>query len=314
MDMKKTIFSLAELNNESWGNVLLVNIQHSSGMGGWGCLWIVTKEPKLYFIGFEGFPYDERKLDEFAPLFKKSQNPQHQYAVEENGWKYIGNRKILIRDDFYEVFLNFYQDEDRWARGGYYYMHVPDIAAKALGVERLERINYEVSDKIIDKGRKERECSALDKEQLYLTEEDFLWKELYPNNQKTMFLNGEYALLFKKHDEQVEGYRFSIIYQRKEMEPLQWKGLNEIEAYNLYEKKYEKIEGPLYYGYVQEKEIDYNFFNEPWITLNQYEINDYGKFTCSFRIMEEAKNYVVKKVNFLRYVTKENIIKELGGI
>lgn len=314
MDMKKTTFSLEELNNEFWENVLLVNIQHSTGMGGWGCLWIVTKEPKLYFIGFEGFSYDERKLDEFAPLFKKSKNPKHQYAVEENDWKYISNRKILIRDDFYEVFLKFYQDEDRWSRGGYHYLHVPDVAAKALGVERLERINYEVSDKIIDKGRKERECSTLDKEQLYLTEEDFLWKKLYPNNQRTMFLNGEYALLFKKHDEQVEGYRFSIIYQRKEMEPLQWKGLNEIEAYNLYEKKYEKIEGPLYYSYVQEKEIDYNFFNEPWITLNQYEINDYGKFTRSFRTMEEAKNYVVQKVNLLRYVTKENIIKELDGM
>lgn len=159
------------------------------------------------------------------------------------------------------------------------------------------------------KGRKERECSVLDKEQLYLTEEDFLWKKLYPNNQRTMFLNGEYALLLKKHEEQVEGYRFSIIYQRKEMEPLQWKGLNEIEAYNLYEKKYDKVEGPLHYSYVQEKEIDYNFFNEPWITLNQYEINDYGKFIRSFRTLEEAKIYVVQKVNLLRYVTKENIVK-----
>ena len=115
---------LEELNENFWGKVILVNIQNSTGMGGWGCLWIVTSEARCYFIGFEGFPYNERKLEEFAPLFKKSTTYQYRFAAEEGGWwKYISNRKILIRKDFYDAFMKIYEEEDRWARGGYHYVH-----------------------------------------------------------------------------------------------------------------------------------------------------------------------------------------------
>lgn len=148
---KRKTFELEELDKTFWNNVILVNIQNSTGMGGWGCLWIITTEPKLYFIGFEGFPYNERKLEEFNPLFCKSNKAEYQYAAEENGWKYIEDRKILIRNDFYKTFIKFYQEENRWARGGYHYLHVPDVAAKALGVTELERINYEVSEKLMNK-------------------------------------------------------------------------------------------------------------------------------------------------------------------
>lgn len=72
MDLKKKTFELYELHAKFWEKVILVAIENSSGLGGWGCLWIVTNEPRTYFIGFEGFPYDERRLEEFAPLFKKS--------------------------------------------------------------------------------------------------------------------------------------------------------------------------------------------------------------------------------------------------
>lgn len=102
-------------------------------MGGWGCLWIVTSEARCYFIGFEGFPYNERKLEEFAPLFKKSTTYQYRFAAEEGGWwKYISNRKILIRKDFYDAFMKIYEEEDRWARGGYHYA---DLIEVKIGLE-----------------------------------------------------------------------------------------------------------------------------------------------------------------------------------
>lgn len=72
MDLERKTFALEELNENFWGKVILVNIQKSKGMGGWGYLWIITSDARCYFIGFEGFPYDERKLEEFAPLFKKA--------------------------------------------------------------------------------------------------------------------------------------------------------------------------------------------------------------------------------------------------
>lgn len=154
---KRKTFKLEELDENFWNNVILVNIENSTGMGGWGCLWIITAEPKLYFIGFEGFPYNERKLEEFNPLFCKSSKAEYQYAVEENGWKYIQGRKILIRDDFYEVFHKFYEDENKWARYACHYVHVPDIAAKALGGTELERVNYEVSEKFMIKEKPRNE-------------------------------------------------------------------------------------------------------------------------------------------------------------
>lgn len=307
---KRKTFKLEELNETFWNNVILVNIQNSSGMGGWGCLWIVTVEPRLYFIGFEGFPYNERKLEEFNPLFNKSSNPEYRYVVEERGWKYIEDRKILIRDDFYELFIKFYKDETKWARGGSHYVHIPEIAAKALGVTELERVNYEVSEKLMDEECIKRKESWLERRKLYITEEDINWQILYPNNQKTMFQLGEYALLFKKHDGEVAGYRFSIVYQREETEPLVWKSLDAIEAYNLFEKKYEKVEGPLYYSEMQVKEITYEVFDEPWITLNQFEINNLGEFMRSFKTLDEAKKYVLDKVNMRQYVNRKNMIKE----
>lgn len=156
MGLERKTFALEELNEDFWGKVILVNIQNSTGMGGWGCLWIVTSEARCYFIGFEGFPYDERKLEEFAPLFKKSTTYQYRFAAEEGGWwKYISNRKILIRKDFYDAFMKIYEEEDRWARGGYHYVHVPDVAARALGVERLERYDYKVTVSMENGDKKE---------------------------------------------------------------------------------------------------------------------------------------------------------------
>lgn len=307
---KRKTFKLEELNETFWNNVILVNIQNSTGMGGWGCLWIITSEPKLYFIGFEGFPYNERKLEEFNQLFCRSSKTDYQYEVEENGWKYVQERKILIRNDFYEVFHKFYEDENRWARHDGYYVHVPEIAAKALGVTELERVNYEVSERLIEEEWRRRNEAELEKRKLYLTEADMEWQVLYPNNQKTMFQLGEYALLFKKLEKVIIGYRFSIVYQREETEPLLWKSLDAIDAYNLYEKKYEKVEGPLHYSEIQTEEISYEFFHKPWITLNQFEINDLGEFKRSFQTLEEAKKYVLDKVNIRQYVTKESKIKE----
>ena len=144
-----------------------------------------------------------------------------------------------------------------------------------------------------------------------LTTDDFIWKTLYPNNQQFLFKNGEYALIFKECEEKVVGYRFSIVYQRTEIAPLCFNSLHEIEAYNLYEKKYDDVQGALYYKEIEEHEFGYGWFGEPEQTLNQYEINDFGHFVRSFKTMEDAKDYVVKRTNLLRYVNKENLIMDL---
>ena len=101
MDMERKTFTLSDLDEAFWEKALTVSLEHSSGPGGWGCLWIVTSEKREYFIGFEGFPYNEYHLEEFSPLFRgkgKVTDYKHPYEVEDKGWKYIYKEGTLVRD------------------------------------------------------------------------------------------------------------------------------------------------------------------------------------------------------------------------
>lgn len=137
MDKERKTFTLSDLDETFWEKVLTVSLEHSSGLGGWGCLWIVTSEKREYFIGFEGFPYNEYHLEEFSPLFKRKDkitDYKHPYEAEDNGWKYICKEGTLVRSDFYDEFMKVYEEENRKER---YYIHILDIAAKALQTEKL---------------------------------------------------------------------------------------------------------------------------------------------------------------------------------
>lgn len=141
-------FSLTDMDESFWEKVLLIERHHSSGLGGPGCLWIVTSEPKSYFIGFEGFEFSEYRLELFHPIFKRKKNCKdydHPFVAEDHGWKYFPRRRILIREEFYEAFMKVYEEEAKVR----IYVHVPDAAGKALGFKgEMERLNYKGTVKV----------------------------------------------------------------------------------------------------------------------------------------------------------------------
>lgn len=136
-------FSLEDLDEKFWEKVILIQKRNSSGLGGPGCLWLVTLDKKVFWFGFEGFPYNEHKLEEFSPIFmrkEKIEDYKHPYAMEGKGWQYIYQGQIFIRDDFYDAFIFVYNEEKK----GSDFLFIPDVAGKALGVEgELERFDLD---------------------------------------------------------------------------------------------------------------------------------------------------------------------------
>ena len=136
-------FSLKDLDEKFWEKVILIEKWNSSGLGGWGCLWVVTLDKKVFWIGFEGFPYDEHKLEEFSPIFvrkEKIEDYKHPYEIEGKGWHYIYQGQIFIRDDFYDAFIDVYNEEKK----GSDYLFIPNVAGKELGAKgELERFDLD---------------------------------------------------------------------------------------------------------------------------------------------------------------------------
>lgn len=312
MDMERKTFTLRDLDENFWEKVLTVSLEHSSGPGGWGCLWIVTSEKREYFIGFEGFPYNEYHLEEFSPLFKRKDKVtdyKHPYEAEDKGWKYICKEGTLVRDDFYAGFMKVYENEKRKRS----YIHIPDIAAKVLKTENLERFDYEETVKLQEKRDAKWRAIEEKRERLKLTGEHFQWRSLYYNNDADMFENGKYTLIFKEVEGKVVGYRFSILYQKEEESPLHLQLSAETEAYNLFEKRYDDVQGDLYYENVKSQSLGVWGFGGADQTLNQYEINHPGDFVRSFQTLEEAQNYAIAITNIRNYANKENLIQDLDN-
>lgn len=310
--MERKTFTLSDLDENFWEKVLTVSLEHSSGPGGWGCLWIVTSEKREYFIGFEGFPYNEYHLEEFSPLFRRKDKVtdyKHPYEAEDKGWKYICKEGTWVRDDFYAGFMKVYENEKRKRS----YIHIPDIAVKVLKTENLERFDYEETVKLQEKWDAKWRAIEEKRERLKLTGEHFQWRSLYYNNDADMFENGKYTLIFKEVEGKVVGYRFSILYQKEEESPLHLQLSAETEAYNLFEKRYDDVQGELYYENVKSQSLGVWGVGGADQTLNQYEINHPGDFVRSFQTLEEAKNYAIAITNIRNYANKENLIQDLDN-
>ena len=114
-------------------------------------------------------------------------------------------------------------------------------------------------------------------------------------------------------EEKVVGYRFSILYQKKEKSPLHLQLSAETEAYNLFEKRYDDVQGDLYYKNVNSQQLGIWKFGGADQILNQYEINHPGDFVRSFQTLEEAQNYAIAITNIRNYANKENLIQDLDN-
>lgn len=313
--MENNTFKLEEMDSEFWKKVILINIWPSSGHGGPGCIWIVTSDKKQYFISYETFPFEKMSLSEFCPFLKKKENIvdyAHPFAVENNGWKYLPEQMTLIRDDFYENFIKTYNFYTKYYDGrGLTTRHMPTIAGYALGIgEEPERYNEEKAYLLwLQQEREAKEREEMRKS-IALTKEDLVWHKLYANNIPSNPELGEYALLFKNVEEKVVGYKFTILYQRKEIAPLVQLSRSPIEYYILLEQQCDDIYGPLYLS-EDEREKEFPQAFDYSYSLDNYSVNSYGEFIRAFKTIEEAKEYMLEVVNTRHYANQWNIIKDL---
>ena len=71
-DIKQT-FILDALNEDFYNKVIFIYLSHSSGLGGPGCLIMITSDNKEYFIGFDAgtivsYLQDDRRFVHGHPL------------------------------------------------------------------------------------------------------------------------------------------------------------------------------------------------------------------------------------------------------
>lgn len=321
MDEEKT-FDLDDLDDEFWKKVVFFEIQHSSGLGGPGALWMVTEDKKKYCLGFQGLPFSEYDLaDNLHPMFlqtNKLENGHHRYVIEDD-WHYIHGPEFhttgaMIRDDIYAKFIEIAKDENlikEKVEFGYY--NLPDIVGLALGTESLERIDY--INFLHAREEEERRIKEINEEheKNKLLPEHLIWNPMYMNNMIVNPILGEYALIVKRNEEKLAVMKFTIIFQPYHVKPMQIDLSKGPERYILFEKTYHDFYGPIDFSSDENKwenqseEIEAGFQTSrhvlaffDWACLSD---GDYGMFLCSFLTEEEAKEYALCYANANSHIT-----------
>ena len=108
-------FTLADLTDTFFDTVVLIEYDHSSGLGGPGAVYMVTNTGKCYFLPMEGFGHQESELSKYIPLLAIGNKLEpvryrYRYLAEDNGWKWAGY-DVLIRDNYYEEILSAYEKD-----------------------------------------------------------------------------------------------------------------------------------------------------------------------------------------------------------
>lgn len=308
--MKKAAFQLSELTEDFFKRVCYIEQMWSSGMGGPGHIIMITETGGEYFLGIEG--YDEYNPQYTVPLlevYKEWNEEKHRniYCIEKEGWTFCEDFAaiFLIRNDLYEKVNKLYYDtEHRELKNEDCYKLVKCVL-KPEG--RLARKVFEKTQEAWEQEELERRKAEEAREKVRLTEEDIEWKPLHANNLLSNPIEGTYAFLFKREENgQISGYKWTIVFQRKEItHGRTYKGAP-IEAYNLFFNEYSNVIGVL--GY---RESGYDWRPYDRKSTIQDGVHDYGRFVRSYKTLELAKESVRYRNEWIGWgnVNKENIIR-----
>ena len=219
MDRDHT-FDLPDLTEDFWKTVVFAQEDPPSGMGGPGCVCLLSKEGKEYIFGFEETPF--YKSTELFPIFETTDERigyRHKYKAEEHGWKYLEKEEALIREDILDEYSKAAAEAKR-EKENFWHFYAIDLAGRAIGVEHLERYDYIGS--VLYRERMDREMAERRKkrEKEKLTENEFNWKPMHVNNIPDNSEMGVYALLMRRNDGKIKGVKYSILYQYEEHSPM----------------------------------------------------------------------------------------------
>ena len=325
-------FDLSDLTEEFWETVVFFHVYHSSGLGGPGALWLVTKDKKKYYLGFEDLPFNEYSLAEnLHPMFaQKSEmiDGRYPYVIEDDGWIYLkGKDQIiwgnsLIREDVYEAFREVALDKKMVKEKVFMgYHNLPDIVGLALGTDSLERVDYIRSVKAQEELNKRIKEAEEEHERVKLLPEHFIWKPMHENNMAVNPVVGEYALIVNRTEDGITAQKFTIVFQMHMSEPMRLEPQKGIESYVLFEKSYHDFFGPIEYppaenkwqnkdDYFQSARHELAFFK--WTSLSDGDMYDYGRFVRCFDTKEAAKEYALCFANANSHIigNRNTIIRE----
>ena len=310
----KETFALKDLDEDFYNKVIFIYKRHSTGLGGPGCLIMITEDNKEYYIGFEAINkndnryddsgIDEYNLEEYIPILKskliKEDGNRIKYDIEDNGW--VNANKMLIRQDYFEKIKDVYEEKKKYK---YFF---PLMIGNILVDKNKEpqRIYYHAYKKYIE--------NEIETEKEYIAdlieEKDLKWEKYYINNycnEDSDNENGFYCLLFNEevaaeadiHD--LIGHRWLIKYQFNDNEEysLDYKTgktelIKEPDAYNLYYKRYPIVAGKMEYpaSNLSRQDID----ELEYLVFNNYDLSygQEGSFIKSYRTLDEAKQAVVR--------------------
>ena len=294
------IITLNEINDLT-DKIILLDIIHSSGLGGLGGLFVYLSDGRYCYIGFGGLPCSEYKLGELIPILERARDKGSDfiYAAQKEGFKLI-NGKYLVRNEYSDKFKELYEIEKKKNM----FIDMNSVVEQLLDCNLHQYIlkeTYEYYEKIKEVENELR----LKREMNKLVSDDLTWLDLYPNNNHNYFKTGEYTLLFKQVGNNIRGYKYSIVYQFGEDNK---RGIypDVVNRYNIFEKEYDSIIGPLYYNGENECLI-----NELENTFSNANINDYGRFMISYSSLRAAKEFVLDEINLLRIADKTNIVTDI---
>ena len=138
-----------------------------------------------------------------------------------------------------------------------------------------------------------------------LTENDLVWKPLYPNNIKSNGIAGEYCFLWVRNREgKYSGRKYTILFQEKEDE----NGCTrrgEHEFFILFENMYNELDEPLEYPPPSEDSIS-NLFD----FLEKYDINTYGTFVRAYTDADFARKRALKQFKMVFAYAMSYIVPE----
>lgn len=256
-----------------------------SGLGGEGGIRIYTRDHKGYYI--EGLPFanvpprpGKTKAPELFEIF-----PVLAIDDEQDGWVNLSgfNKRIYIHQDA-EEFAR-WLEEIKYAEGA------------------IEYYLYEETK------REREELAAAERhfEEIRLRPEEMAWTSYQDTDQ------GLYSLLFR-YDEKEEEYKaclFMIDFQQEEFKPGSRYANAPIDAYNLFYRHFDKVEGPLQINEYKKPGILREELSSTSLspTIRPVALNPRNcSFVRSFKTLEKAKEAAAYWAQIWGRINRENLI------
>ncbi len=289
-------FKFEDLNDELFSKVIAFSYSTGSGLGGPGAICMLTNDGKEYLIGEEGFEGDWIRPANTFPFMSEA------FRSDDNGsWvrisKEYASERIYFRRDLQngaDSIIENYRKKNELH--GVLFAWQP-LVWQILGMDsgNIEHIVYDKTKKIAEQKEEKRKKAEEHFKRVLLKPDAFEWRKLYYNNDipkddTDKWLQGYYLLLFNKVDTcRIDGSMMTIAFQREQSEEGVHRIDAQIEAYNLFYRRFEDVRGPLeipeFQGGSPMKELEESFAG----CLTCYSVNSRDGFIRSYSSLEEAK-------------------------